>query len=302
MSVVKSWISAFRLRTLPLSVSGIIYGSFIAKLNGFWDWKIFTLGISTTLLFQMLSNLANDLGDSQKGTDNEHRIGPTRAVQSGVISKGQMKVAVAITAILSLISAGFLIFLGSKGLGQQVLLIYGGLALLCVLAAITYTVGKKAYGYHGFGDLFVLLFFGYVSVLGIYPFFAKTFDWINVLPATTIGLLSVAVLNLNNMRDRVNDARSGKNTLVVKMGANWAKLYHAFLILGALGTHLAFILPKKNEWYFLTLIPFVLILFHLRKVMQTRDEKEFDPELKKVALGTFAISLFFMTAVLIITR
>jgi len=302
MSSVKSWISALRLRTLPLSVSGIIVGSFIAKLNGFWDWKIFTLGISTTLLFQVLSNLANDLGDSQKGTDNAQRIGPVRAVQSGTISKRQMKTAVGITAFLSLVSAGFLIFLGTKGLPQNILVAYIVLAVLCVIAAITYTMGKRAYGYSGLGDLFVLIFFGFVSVLGIYTFYSKSFDWLNLLPATSIGLLSTAVLNLNNMRDRVNDARSGKNTLVVKMGANWAKLYHAMLILGALVAHLAFILPKKEEWFFLSLIPFVLILFHLRKVMQTREEKEFDPELKKVALSTFAISLLFMTAVLIITR
>ncbi|MGV3632578.1 MAG: 1,4-dihydroxy-2-naphthoate octaprenyltransferase [Bacteroidota bacterium] len=301
MSNAKAWIGAFRLRTLPLSVSGIIMGSFIAKLNGFWDSTIFILALSTTLLFQIVSNLANDLGDSQKGTDNEHRVGPARAVQSGDISHKQMKAAVILFSLLSLISAGVLIYFGTRLLSQQILILYAVLAMLCVAAAIMYTVGKKAYGYHGFGDLFVFIFFGLVSVLGVYTFYSKTFDWINLLPAATIGLLSTAVLNLNNMRDRVNDARSGKNTLVVKMGGNLAKLYHAFLILGGIVSLVAFVLKFKQEWLFLSFIPCAVLLFHLRIVMHTRIEKDFDPQLKVVALSTFAISLFFMAGVLIVS-
>ncbi|MCE3295791.1 MAG: 1,4-dihydroxy-2-naphtoate prenyltransferase [Crocinitomicaceae bacterium] len=301
MSNAKAWIGAFRLRTLPLSVSGIIMGSFIAKLNGFWDSTIFTLALSTTLLFQVVSNLANDLGDSQKGTDNEQRVGPVRAVQSGVISQAQMKAAVILFAILSLISAGVLIYFGTQNLPQQILILYAVLALLCVAAAIMYTVGKKAYGYHGFGDVFVFIFFGLVSVLGVYTFYSKNFDWTNLLPAATIGLLSTAVLNLNNMRDRVNDAHSGKNTLVVKMGGNWAKLYHALLILGGIACLLAFVFPLKQEWLFLAFIPCLVLLIHLKIVMNTRIEKDFDPQLKVVALSTFAISLFFMAGVLIIS-
>lgn len=302
MSQFQAWINAFRLRTLPLSVSGIIMGSGIALLNGFWNATIFVLAICTTLLFQLISNLANDLGDSLKGTDNENRVGPTRSVQSGKISFKQMKIAIVLCSILSLVSAGALIYYGTQGLSQQILIFYIVLAFLCVLAAITYTMGKKAYGYYGFGDLFVYLFFGLVSVLGVYTFYSKTFEWINLLPATAIGLLSTAVLNLNNMRDRVNDARSGKNTLVVKIGANWAKIYHALLILGGIINLLIFIIRIHHEWFFITLIPCVLLLFHLRKVMHTQSEKEFDPELKKVALSTFAISFLFLIAVIIVKK
>lgn len=301
MSNAKAWIGAFRLRTLPLSVSGIIMGSFIAKLNGFWDSAIFILALSTTLLFQLVSNLANDLGDSLKGTDNEQRVGPVRAVQSGEISPSRMKAAVILFAVLSLLSAAALIYTAAQQLPQHILVFYGVLALLCVLAAVTYTVGKKAYGYHGFGDLFVFIFFGLVSVLGIYTLYSKNFDWNNLLPATTIGLLSAAVLNLNNMRDRINDARSGKNTLVVKIGANWAKLYHAFLILGGIVCLLTFVLRLKLEWLYLSFIPCAVLLFHLRIVMHTKIEKDFDPQLKVVALSTFAISLFFMAGVLILS-
>lgn len=291
MSKSQAWIKAFRLRTLPLSLSGIILGSLIALYDGHWNTVIFIGSICTTVLFQVLSNLANDLGDSQKGTDNKHRIGPERAVQSGVISLAEMKRAVMLFSILSALSASYLIYIGTQEMPQSILIFYGVLAILSILAAITYTVGKKAYGYHGMGDLMVFLFFGLVSVLGVYSLYSKTFEWINILPAITIGLLSTAVLNLNNMRDISNDRNSGKNTLVVKMGPNISKVYHSLLIMGAFVSLFYFLTEKNVSLSFIGLIPFVLLFLHVRKVMSTKDPKEFDPELKKVALLTFAVAL-----------
>ena len=168
---IKAWISAARLRTLPLSLSGIIAGSAVAYHYGFWDWKIFTLAMLTTVLFQIVSNLANDLGDGIKGTDNDDRIGPERMIQSGAITPKQMRLAVIIISVLSLASAGALLYLGAQRLPDAIIWMYIGLAILCVVAAITYTVGKRAYGYHGMGDLMVFLFFGLVSVLGVYSLF-----------------------------------------------------------------------------------------------------------------------------------
>jgi 1,4-dihydroxy-2-naphthoate octaprenyltransferase len=288
---IKSWLEAFRLRTLPLSVSGIIMGSFIAKSRGFWDISIFIFALITTILFQIVSNLANDLGDSLKGTDNEFRVGPERSVQKGDISPFQMKIAVVIFSILSLISAGYLILISSNGMKNETIYTYLFLALASVLAAITYTVGKKAYGYYGFGDVFVFAFFGLVSVMGSYTLYTKVFDWNTFFPAITIGFLSTAVLNLNNMRDQVNDKNSNKNTLVVKLGFNRAKMYHVFLIIGALISFLVFFKFELKGLVFS--IPFILLLIHLKKVVQVIDPKEFDPELKKVALSTFFLSLFF---------
>lgn len=293
MATFKTWLEAARLRTLPLSLSGIIVGSAIAVGNGFWDPTIFWLAMLTTILFQVLSNFANDLGDSQKGTDNEHRIGPQRTVQSGAISLGQMKGAVIITSILSFFAAGALIYFGTKEMPVELIYFYGALAVLCVLAAITYTVGKKAYGYSGFGDIMVLIFFGFVSVLGVYSLFAKVFDPVNILPAITIGLLSTAVLNLNNMRDYINDKASGKITFVVKIGPNNAKIYHVLLIMLALSSMVAFLIRFQEPILYLSLLPFLGLGMHLRKVMRTTDPKEFDPELKVVALSTFAISVLF---------
>lgn len=301
MSQPKAWINAMRLRTLPLSLSGIIMGSAVAYYQGFWDSIIFSLAIVTTILFQIVSNLANDLGDGLKGTDNENRVGPERMVQSGAITPKQMKFAVILTSVLSFVSAGTLIYFGAQNMPSSIAWFYATLAVLCVIAAITYTVGKRAYGYHGMGDLMVLIFFGFVSVLGVYSLYSKGFLIEMILPAITIGLLSTAVLNLNNMRDYSNDAKSGKNTLVVKMGPNMAKLYHAMLIILAISSLGVFIALFKEPLLFIGMLPTLLLLFHLRKVMATTDAKKFDPELKVVALGTFALSIF-MFAMLIFLK
>ncbi len=287
-----------RLRTLPLSLSGIIAGSAVAYYQGFWDWIIFGLAMLTTVLFQILSNLANDYGDGVKGTDNDNRVGPERMVQSGLISQKEMRNAVILLSVLSFISAGLLIYFGVQQMPVSVLWFYVVLAILCVAAAITYTVGKKAYGYHGLGDLMVFIFFGLVSVLGVYSLFSKAFVAENILLATGIGLLSVAVLNLNNMRDIINDTAAGKNTIVVKMGSNAAKMYHSLIIILALASFGTFIARFNQPLLFIALLPAIILIVHLRKVMQTTDPKNYDPELKKVALSAFAISVvFFVTLI-----
>ncbi len=298
MSKRVAWIRAMRLRTLPLSLAGIIAGSAVAYFNEKWDGWIFGLALLTTILFQILSNLANDLGDGMKGTDNEDRVGPERAVQSGIISTQEMKKGVAITTLLSVISAAALIYLGTKSMPASMLWFYSGLALLCVIAAITYTIGKKAYGYHGLGDIMVLLFFGGVSVLGVYSLYAKAFLNENILLAIGFGLLSTAVLNLNNMRDYINDHKSGKITLVVRMGPNSAKMYHVLLIVIALGSIAQFINLVGNPLLFAALAPGLLLIVHLRTVMRVTDPKDFDPELKKVALATFAIAVLLFAGLI----
>ena len=298
MSKTVAWIRAFRLRTLPLSLSGIIVGSSCALVKGHWNTSIFVLAVLTTLFFQILSNLANDLGDSLKGADNEHRVGPMRSVQSGLISVTEMKLAVILFIILSIGSAIPLILIGVKDLPKSIIYAYFGLTIAAILAAITYTVGKRAYGYSGFGDLFVFIFFGGVSVLGVYPLFSKSFDEQLVLLSLTVGFLSVAVLNLNNMRDQENDTAVGKRTLVVKIGFKAAKIYHSILILGAMCSLLMYSL-QNNPHYLLSAIPFFALIPHLIKVWNTTVPKDLDPELKKVALGTFAISLIFLIVSLV---
>ncbi len=215
---MKHWIEAARVRTLPLSISGILVGSFYAMSQGIFNWKIVILALSTTLGLQILSNFANDYGDGMKGTDNEDRVGPKRAIQSGAITPGAMRYAIFITAFLTLVSAMLLIYFSFKGKYLMYSIIFFVLGILAIASAIRYTVGKNPYGYRGYGDVFVFTFFGIVSTFGIYFMFSKQMDWLLLLPATAIGFLSVGVLNLNNMRDEESDRKSGKNTIVVKNG------------------------------------------------------------------------------------
>ncbi|TRW25749.1 1,4-dihydroxy-2-naphthoate octaprenyltransferase [Flavobacterium zepuense] len=297
MSNTKAWLEAARLRTLPLSVSGILVGSFYAFSQGFSNWAILAFALVTTLGLQVLSNFANDYGDGVKGTDNEHRIGPQRAIQSGAITVQAMKKGIIMTSVLTMIAAVVLIYLsfGRENFGYSVFFFFLGLA--AVAAAIKYTVGSSAYGYRGLGDLFVFIFFGLVSVIGCYFLFAKHIDSLIIMPAISIGLLSVAVLNLNNMRDQVSDAMSGKNTLVVKIGAEKAKIYHYFVIVSALALILAFaVLSGFGPGQYIFLLAYVPFIMHLRAVAKNTVPRELDPELKKVALGTFFLSLMLCIA------
>jgi len=297
MSNTKAWLQAARLRTLPLSVSGILVGSFYAFSHGFSNWAILVFALITTLGLQVLSNFANDYGDGVKGTDNEHRIGPQRAIQSGSITIQAMKKGIIITSVLTLIAAVVLIYIsfGKENFAYSVFFFFLGLA--AIIAAIKYTVGNSAYGYKGLGDLFVFIFFGLVSVLGCYFLFAKHIDSFAVLPAISVGLLSVAVLNLNNMRDQVSDAMSGKNTLVVKMGLKLAKVYHYFIIITALALILVFaLLNNFKPLQYLFLIAYIPFMIHIKTVAKNTVPQDLDPELKKVALGTFFLSVLLCIA------
>ncbi|MFN7043687.1 MAG: 1,4-dihydroxy-2-naphthoate octaprenyltransferase [Flavobacterium sp.] len=297
---MKHWIQAARLRTLPLSVSGIVVGSAYAYYQGFSDWRIVVLALLTTLGLQVLSNYANDYGDGVKGTD-ANRIGEKRLVAAGVITAEQMKKAVIITAVLTFIIALLLIYIAFGKENFALSLIFILLGIGSIGAAIKYTVGKSAYGYSGFGDVFVFIFFGLVSVVGSNFLFTHFIDWKLFLPATAIGMLSVAVLNLNNMRDIENDKIAGKNTLVVKMGLENAKKYHYFLIISATVLFMIFEV-LMNLQSLVVIFCFVLFTNHIFFVKKNSIPKEFDSQLKVVALGTFIISLLFFINVVFLTN
>ena len=288
---VRSYIKAARLRTLPLSISGIIVGSFLAVSAGLFNWLIFLLAIITTIGFQVISNFANDYGDGIKGTD-AIRTGEERMVSSGKISPKQMKLAIIITAILTIITALFLIYSAFGASNFWYSLLFFLLGITSVIAAIKYTVGNSAYGYSGFGDLFVFVFFGLLSVLGSYFLFTKEIHFPVFLPAFSIGLLSTAVLNLNNMRDRKNDKKSNKNTIVVKIGGEAAKRYHYSLL--GLSFIFAFsyvILTYTKPVQFIFLLAYIPLCIHSIFVYNNREEYKLDGELKKVALSTFLFAI-----------
>lgn len=289
---MKHWIEAARVRTLPLSVSGIIVGSFYAMSQGMFNWKIVVFALLTTLGLQILSNFANDYGDGVKGTDNEDRIGPKRAIQSGLITPQAMKKAMVITALITLIFAVLLIYFAFKESYLLYSFVFLILGILAIASAIRYTVGKGAYGYRGYGDLFVFVFFGLVSAFGVYFMFSKTIDWLLLLPATAIGFLSVGVLNLNNMRDEESDRKAGKNTIVVKMGGAAAKKYHYFLVISAMVLVLLF--AFLNDFHFdqyIFVVAYFPLIGHLITVYKTQNPKLLDPELKKLAISTFLLSI-----------
>jgi 1,4-dihydroxy-2-naphthoate polyprenyltransferase len=299
MASIKSWVKAMRLRTLPLAVSSTLAGSFVAVADKKYEAVIIALAILTTLLLQVLSNLANDLGDSLKGTDNKNRVGPQRAVQSGEISVKEMIRGVAVVSFLTLLSGISLIFTGLGSFSWQVVF-FLGLGVVSIIAALKYTLGKSAYGYRGLGDLFVFIFFGLLGVLGTYYLNAKELHTNVWLMAASVGFLSTGVLNLNNMRDIENDKASGKMTVAVNLGKSRARLYHILLITIGLIAGIAFtLLNYQSPRQFVFLIVFPLFIKDLIAISKTEIPRQLDPFLKKLALSTFFYVLLFGLGIII---
>ncbi len=294
MKKTKAWLQAARLRTLPLSVSGIIVGTALAGIKGYFDNTIFLLALFTTIGFQVTSNFANDYGDGVKGTDNEDRIGPARALQSGTLDRTELKRGIFISIVINLILVGGLLHRAFANGHLEYLLLFALLGLLCIWAAVRYTIGSNAYGYRGLGDIFVFIFFGLLSVLGSMFLYSKSLYPEALMPAITIGLLSTAVLNLNNMRDIISDSKSGKKTLAVQLGPQKSRIYHVFLIVISLVCMIVFNSIFADSWrQWISLVAFLPLLFHVFRIFRFKDPLQLDPELKKIALSTFLLSLLF---------
>lgn len=291
-SNLKSWLQAFRLRTLPLALSSIGMGGFLAAANDAFQIDIFLLCIATTIFLQITSNLANDYGDSIHGADSDQRKGPSRAVQSGLISSAQMRRAVIVFILLCLISGLSLLYV-AFGLNWNAILFFFGLGVLSILAAIGYTVGRKPYGYMGLGDLSVLIFFGLVGVLGSYYLFTKSFSWFEMLPALSCGFFSIAVLNINNIRDIDSDREAGKFSVPVRIGREKAIWYHWFLLFTGIASSIIYTIlnfRSASQLIFLLTIP----LFIKNGIaIQSRPSSALDPYLKQMAISTLLFVLLF---------
>ncbi|MFN3875845.1 MAG: 1,4-dihydroxy-2-naphthoate polyprenyltransferase, partial [Flavobacteriales bacterium] len=292
MARIKHWLHAFRLRTLPLAVSSIIAGSGLAWFHGAFRPGVLALALLTAVLLQVLSNLANDLGDHLHGADNEDRIGPRRAVQSGAIAPAAMKRAMLLCGALAFAS-GVALIAAALGVSWQALL-FLGIGLLAMTAAIKYTYGQNPYGYAGLGDASVMLFFGIVGVCGTFYLHTRAFDALVLLPAAAFGLWSAGVLNVNNLRDIRTDRASGKITLAVRLGFEGGKGYHGILIAGGLVLLIAFTaiaFRAMPQWGWLVTLP--ALGTHLRAVLRAHDPASLDPQLRKLALITFFTALAF---------
>lgn len=291
MTKIKYYIESFRLRTLPLSVSGIILGGMLAYAAGSFNTTVFSLALITTLCLQILSNIANELGDTLKGTDNSDRLGPIRALQSGALSLSDYRKMILCFILLSMISGIALIFTAFRSLlhtESVLMLVLGGAA---ILAAIKYTIGKKPYGYRGWGDIAVFLFFGWLSTFGSYFLLSHSVPALLFLPASALGLLITGVLNVNNIRDIENDSRSGKRTVPVKIGLRNARIYHGLLLLTAFTAMILFTFLQPNGLKgFLFLLTLPLFIVHFRN-MWVHTGKELDPQLKFLSLSTLLFAL-----------
>ncbi len=294
MNKFSAWIQAIRPRTLPLALSSTILGSFIAASENKFRWPVFILALFTTLFLQILSNLANDYGDYTKGSDHSERLGPLRMMQSGLIKSRQMVFAIGIVASLALLFGSLLIFTGTRGNGPGIKVFYFLLGMAAIAAAVKYTIGKKPYGYIGLGDLFVFIFFGLTGVIGTYYLHTQHMRLDILLPATSVGLLSAGVLNINNIRDYQSDMKASKRTLVVLIGNWWAKIYHLSLIAGAIITGSLYTLinfKSGYQWLFLVTTP--LLITNTLSIFSYTKPIELNVELKKLAFSTLLFSFTF---------
>lgn len=284
------WIKAARLRTLPLAFSCVLLSASLVLINqGNLSIKLLLLTLTTTLLLQILSNFANDYGDAIKNAD-KNRIGEQRMVQSGKISRYQMKIAIVIFSILSLIIGVYLVF---NVFQDEIfkILIFIGLGVSAIIAAIKYTVGKSAYGYKAFGDLSVFIFFGLVGVIGSYYLFTKNFHWLTIPGALFTGFMSCGVLNLNNMRDYENDKKNNKLTLVVKMGIDKSKIYHFTLLVFSIISFISIVIYTNVYEYIFSVAPLFFIIRHMYFLNKHHLDNTFDSQLKTLALSCFCCSV-----------
>lgn len=288
----KAWINAFRPRTLPLALSCIAMGAFLAASVNAFRWDIFVLCAVTTVFLQILSNLANDYGDSVHGADHDGRVGPSRAVQSGSITRESMKKALVIFIVLCLVSGVSLISISLEG-NLSAILVFFGLGILSIIAAIAYTVGRKPYGYVGLGDFSVLIFFGIIGVLGSLYLFTQSVRWDHLLPAMSCGFFSMGVLNINNIRDIESDRMAGKFSLPVRIGRDNAITYHWVLLAGGLLTALAFSIINYNAAIQLVYLITVPLFLKNGISVSKKNAAELDPYLKQLAISTLLFVVLF---------
>ena len=290
----QAWLSAMRPRTLPLAIASSILGGFLAAQMGVFSWPVTLLCVITAVFLQILSNLANDYGDSVHGADHIDRAGPKRAVQTGLITASEMKRAMGLFATFSAVSGLTLVIvaLGLSALPYVLLFVLlGGAA---IWAAISYTTGSNPYGYAGLGDIFVFIFFGWVGTMGTYFLQALSWNWLVLLPATSVGLLSVAVLNVNNIRDIDSDRQAGKHSIPVRIGPHKARIYHWVLLGGAVLAAFLYVgLTYVSAWQFLFVLSLPLLVKNGTAVWKTYDPLKLNPMLKQLSLSTLVFVFAF---------
>lgn len=287
----EAWLHAVRLRTLPLALASILAGSFLAAWQESFRWDILFLASLTTIFLQILSNLSNDYGDTIHGADSAERKGPVRAVQSGLISLSEMKRAMFIFGLLSLISGLLLLYISVQD--WKLFAIFLGLGLAAIWASISYTSGKNPYGYAGLGDISVFIFFGLLGVLGTFFLHTLSFEPATVLIAIALGLFSTAVLNINNIRDIDSDQKAGKRSIPVRIGRKAAVQYNWALLAGGYFCIIAFAILADQMLSLLATLSWPIMMKVGYGVQHAKNSAATDPYLKKMALGTLLWVILF---------
>jgi 1,4-dihydroxy-2-naphthoate octaprenyltransferase len=259
---IKAWIKSMRLRTIPLAVAGILLGTSQIFRAGYNQPLLCLLALFTAILLQIISNFANDYGDFVKGTDSKANR-TDRMLAAGQINPNSMKNAILILSVFTFMLGLFLVYYSylNNYLEKQDFLLILGVGILAILSAIFYTVGKKAYGYLGLGDIFVFLFFGIIPVWGLHLLSNTHFDIVSLISSIGLGLLCVGVLNTNNYRDIHTDSLNNKITIAVKLGKRKTQIYQIMLItIGAILVFFSEILYFNNN--FETPKEYALLIFY----------------------------------------
>lgn len=288
---LKASIKSMRLRTLPLSLSGVILGvTLAADKTDVSPWTA-ALIFLTTVCLQILSNLSNELGDTLSGTDSADRQGPKYALGSGDMTVGDIKKLIGIFIVLCIVSGLAMIQVSFGSLFKTESICLEALGAAAIVGAMKYTLGKNPYGYRGLGDVFVFIFFGLVSVLGGYYVAARELPpLIMLLPASAIGCFSVGVLNVNNIRDMKTDAVN-RVTVAIKLGMKGARIYQTILV--TLGWALILVFCAVYDFapgHYIFIITLPLYIKHLQGVW-TRSERALDPMLPMLVISTFFLSI-----------
>jgi 1,4-dihydroxy-2-naphthoate polyprenyltransferase len=293
----EAWLHAVRLRTLPLALASILAGSFLAAWRESFRWEILLLASLTTIFLQILSNLSNDYGDTVHGADSADRQGPVRAVQSGLISLPEMKRAMYLFGILSLVSGLLLLFVAVQD--WKLFGLFLGLGIAAIWAAITYTSGSNPYGYAGLGDISVFVFFGLLGVVGTFFLHALSFEPLTLLIGVSLGLFSTAVLNINNIRDIESDQKAGKRSIPVRIGRKAAVQYNWALLAGAYLCLICFAILSHQMFSLLATLAWPIMMKVGYGVQHAKNSAETDPFLKKMAMSTLLWVILFGIGLLV---
>lgn len=314
MMSINAWIKAARPKTLPLAIGGSLLGSFYAMAYHSFHILTFVFALFTSILLQILSNFANDYGDFIKGTDSFSQR-TDRTLTNGEISANSMKKVLKFLTFIVFLSGIFLLYF-SLGISPSFWLMLG-IGISAIIAAITYTAGKLSFGYKGFGDVFVFIFFGPVLVVGTYYLHTQLMSGAIWFSAVGFGLLSTAVLNINNTRDLESDQASGKKTLAVILGLNWTRFYHRILVFAGMACMIISLFQIPNILFgtafhsveILLMLGFcspfaVLYVRHIWNYMELNpgDFPGYGNELKTVSVTNFVFSLIHGLMILLINH